>query len=55
MSTHSTIDVRRVLPEPQRLREAIAANLREKRALELALRASEFIAAECRKAENKQR
>src|SRR6476619_87043 len=32
------------LPRPGRLREALALNLRERKAIELALRASEFVA-----------
>lgn len=44
--TTATIDVTKIVPEPSRLREAIARNMRERRALELALRASEFIATE---------
>lgn len=48
MSTTSTIDVTKVVPQPSKLREAIARNMRERRALELALKASEFIATEIR-------
>lgn len=48
MSNTATIDVTKIVPAPCRLREAIARNMRERRALELALRASEFIAAEVR-------
>jgi hypothetical protein len=48
MSTSSTIDVTQLVPEPSRLREAIARNMRERRALELALRAAEFVAVELR-------
>jgi hypothetical protein len=42
----TTTEIINVVPKPSRLREAIALNLRERRALELALRTSEFIASE---------
>ncbi len=44
----TTAEIINVVPQPSRLREAIALNMRERRALELALKASEFIAVEVR-------
>ncbi|HTM54850.1 MAG TPA: hypothetical protein VL175_12530 [Pirellulales bacterium] len=42
--TTAVMDVCLLLPEPSRIRRALAFNLRERRALELALKASEFVA-----------
>ena len=49
----ATIDIERIVPEPRRLREAIARNMRERRALELALKTSEFIVTELRPKQGK--
>ena len=44
----STITIENMVPKPARLRKALARNVRERRAIELALRASEFVSQELR-------
>ncbi len=39
-------DVSKLVPKPNKLRQAIALNIRQRKALELALKTSEYIAAE---------